>query len=177
MQLLWIDSNVSRNPKNLRELTRLARGKPVTIVVHPQVYLERRRQMQVKCADEGKLFSSNLFDDLLGQLGVHVFEMRFDRSLASTWADLLFQRYRTHQAWETAKKGTIGGTLKEGFEVEPGRMPMTTDWLIALEVEHDPNSLIVTEDQGEEWKVLREVQPRRALSLQEAFDWLKTFPP
>ena len=52
-------------------------------------------------------------------------------------------------------------------------MPMTTDWLIALVVERDPAARIITRDEGEEWRALREMDPRRALSWDEAVDWLQ----
>lgn len=176
MPLLWLDTNVARSVKDLRSLARLAHNKHVTVVVHPQVYLERRRQRQVECAEEGSVFDSALFDNFLEKFGIQVFEMNLGRSTASQWADTLFQRYPTHGAWEAAKKATLGGELKQGFKVEPGQMPMTTDWLVALEVEHDADSVIVTEDRGEEWKALREGQPERILSLNEAFGWLQSRP-
>lgn len=176
MPLLWLDTNVARSVKDLRELARLAQRKQVSVVVHPQVYLERRRQRQVECAEAGTRFDSVLFDNFLEEHGIHVFEMRVGRSTASQWADTLFQRYPTHDGWEAAKKSTLGGELRQGFKVEPGQMPMTTDWLVALEVEHDPDSFVVTEDQGEEWKGLRKAQPQRLFSLKEALAWLQHLP-
>jgi hypothetical protein len=53
---------------------------------------------------------------------------------------------------------------------------MTTDWLIALAVEQDAGSLIITEDTGEEWRHLREAQPTRALAWDEALAWLNSLP-
>ncbi len=135
--------------------------------------MERRRQMQV---ETGEAFRPSIFDNFLERWGIQVFEMRFGHATASSWADMLFQRYPTHAEWEAAKKATVGGELKKGFVVEPGWMPMTTDWLVALEVEHDPESFIITADEGEEWRHLRQAVPRRALSLQEALDWLNGLP-
>jgi hypothetical protein len=55
-------------------------------------------------------------------------------------------------------------------------MPMTTDWLIALTVESDGQSRIITDDTREEWRSLREANPRRALRWDEAMDWLGSLP-
>jgi len=55
-------------------------------------------------------------------------------------------------------------------------MPMSTDWLIALTVESDSQSWIITRDDGEEWKLLRETNPKRALRWDEAMDWLGSLP-
>lgn len=176
MPLLWVDTNVARSAKDLRNLANLARQKQVPLVIHPQVYLERRRQKQVECAEEGGAFNSVLFDNFLDRFGIQVFELHLARPNATAWADTLFLRYPTHAAWEAAKQATLGGELRKGFQVEPGRMPMTTDWLVALEVEHDPDSFVITEDQGEEWKALRDARPLRIFSLKEAFSWLQSLP-
>src|SRR6188472_1505103 len=106
MQRLWLDSNSARNPKRMREVVRLARGKGVRVTVNPQVYLERRRQMRV---EKGDAFSAVAFDDLLGQLGIEVPPLVLDQRTAATWADELYQRYPTSEAWEAAKRSTLGG--------------------------------------------------------------------
>ncbi|WP_437636155.1 hypothetical protein [Sorangium sp. So ce854] len=85
-------------------------------------------------------------------------------------------RYPTDAAWELAKQRTLGGELRADFKVVPGKMPMTTDWLISLAVEEDAASRIITRDEGEEWRWLREAEPRRALSWDDAVTWLESLP-
>ena len=99
-----------------------------------------------------------------------------DKSTASTFADALHRRYPTNKDWELAKKNTLGGDLRADYKVVPGKMPMTTDWLIALAVELDPESRIITEDKKEEWRHLREAEPKRAFRWDEAVAWLETLP-
>jgi len=132
--------------------------------------------MQVYCAQRHIRFKPELFDSFLEESGILVFEMHVVRSTAAEWADKLFERYPTHEEWESAKKATLGGDLSRGFVVLPGQMPMTTDWLVALQVESDPMSFVITEDQGEEWIALRSTSPRRALSWDEALEWLQQLP-
>ena len=45
---LWVDTNSARSVVGLSELASLARAKGVPIAIHPQVYLERRRQMRAE---------------------------------------------------------------------------------------------------------------------------------
>ena len=100
----------------------------------------------------------------------------FDQRTAAAWADELDRRYPTDEAWEGAKKATIGGQLRADYEVLPGKVPMTADWLIALVVESDPVARIVTLDKREEWRALRGTQPPRALSWNGAMAWLEGLP-
>ena len=90
--------------------------------------------------------------------------------------DALHRRSPADKDWELAKKKTLGGELRADFKVEPGKMPMTTDGLIALAIELDPESRIITEDGNEEWRYLREAEPKRALGWNEAVAWLETLP-
>ena len=99
-----------------------------------------------------------------------------DQPRACQWADTLSERYRSDRDWELAKQGTLGGQLAKHFEVLPGDMPMTTDWLIALAVEHEADSRAITEDGKEEWRRLRESEPCRALRWEEALSWLRDLP-
>jgi hypothetical protein len=170
---LWVDTNSARSAPGLRDLARLARAKGVSVVVNPQVYLERRRQMRV---ETGTAFRPVAFDDFLAQHGIEVPPLVLDQTTAAAWADVLYARYPTSDAWESAKKSTIGGQLRAGFQVLPGDMPMTTDWLIALVVERDVEARIITSDDGEEWRELRLMQPPRALSWAEAIGWLRGLP-
>jgi hypothetical protein len=173
---LWVDTNCARSGTALVELARLAAPKGVQTAIHPQVYLERRRQMRVESRKKGKVFRTAAFDDFLDQASIVVPAFVLDQETAAAWADELDGRYPTDEAWERAKKDTLGGQLRADFQVLPGRMPMTTDWLIALVVERDPESRIITNDTGEEWRVLREMAPSRALSLDEAMAWLRELP-
>lgn len=173
---LWIDTNCARSVIDLRDLTRLARVKGVEIAIHPQVYLERRRQRRGECTKEGKPFKAAIFDGFLSRETIVVVDFLFDQRTAAAWADELDRRYPTDEAWEGAKKATIGGQLRDDYEVLPGKVPMTADWLIALVVERDPVARIITNDGGEEWRALRGMQPPRALSWNGAMDWLQGLP-
>lgn len=170
---LWIDTNKTRSAIKLRDLARLARRKQVEIVIHAQVYLETRRQRRVKLGDQ---FDDQLFDSFLVTENIAVREMVLDQATAAAFADALHRGYPTHESWELAKKQTLGGELRADFKVEPGKMPMTTDWLIALAVELDPDSRIITEDGNEEWRYLHEAEPKRAFRWNEAVAWLETLP-
>ena len=132
--------------------------------------------MRAQCLKTGRAFSEQLFDDFLQQEGIRIFEMTLDRLTVAGFADTLHERYPSDDAWELAKKQTLGGELAAEFRVQPGKMPMTVDWLIALAVEADPESRIITHDDGEEWRFLRDTEPRRALRWNEAIDWLQHFP-
>lgn len=170
---LWVDSNVARSTVRTKDLCRRAQSKGVEVVVHAQVYLEMRRQRRVL---HGEAFDEHLFDGFLSQQKIRVLDIHLDQPTAAVLADELGRRYPTKEAWERAKQRTLGGSLKAGFEVEPGRMPMTTDWLIAFAAERDADARIITHDGGEEWRRLREAEPRRALSWEEALDWLSSLP-
>lgn len=168
---LWIDTNRTQSAKALRDLCRLARSKQVAVVVHAQVYLETRRQRRVQ---SGVTFDELVFDQFLKREKITVFDAVLDQRTATSFADLLHLRYPTDEAWELAKRQTIGGKLRADFEAAPGKMPMTTDWLIALAVEADPGSRIITHDDGEEWRHLREAN--RALYWDDAIAWLEGLP-
>jgi hypothetical protein len=171
---LWVDTNCARGVDDLRGLAKIAKAKGVQVAIHPQVYLERRRQRRVECREEETLFSTEAFDGLLRQLKFVV--PVFDQKTAAACADELDRRYPTDEAWERAKKATIGGELRADFVVLPGKMPMTADWLIALVVESEPGSRVITRDEGEEWRALYDMDPPRALSWDKAMDWLRGLP-
>lgn len=173
MPRLWVDANYARSVVDLRELCKLARKKGVEIIIHPQVYLERRRQTRVEKQERWK---ERLFDEFLRREGMRVPDFVLDQTTAAAWADDLYRRYPTTEAWELAKKATLGGALRAGFEVLPGQMPMTTDWLIALLIEGDPDARALTEDGCEEWRHLRTAEPKRALDWTEAITWLSGLP-
>jgi hypothetical protein len=129
--------------------------------------------MRVECEEQGRAFHPTAFDDFLMQHDIQVPSLDFDQKTAGSWADVLHRRYPTSGAWETAKQRTLGGQMRAGFEVLPGDMPMTTDWLIALTVEGDLAARIITRDTGEEWRALRDMTPPRALTWDEALAWLR----
>jgi hypothetical protein len=166
--LLWLDSNVARSPGKVRELSKLAQQKGISVVVHAQVHLEICRQVRVR---EGAEFSQELIDSFLETHRVPVIGAQLDRSAAESWAELLQKRFPTSEAWKKAKLSAVKARLPSEAEVNAHRVPMTTDWLIALEVERR-GSYIAVEDKGEEWKALREMTPKRALSYEEALRWL-----
>jgi len=173
MSRLWVDTNAARGVVELRKLCKLARQKQVEVVIHPQVYLERRRQMRVETGEQWK---ERLFDDFLQQQGMLVPDFTLNQVRAAAWADELYGRYPTNEDWESAKKKTLGGELRDGFQVLPGQMPMTSDWLIALMVEEDPEARVLTEDGGEEWRHLHRAAPKRALDWNETLEWLDGLP-
>ncbi len=171
MLRLWIDTNCAHSAADLSDLSRLARARGVKLVIHPQVYLERRRQMRV---EKGADFSIDRFDRFLRREGFEVPTFLLDQPTAATWADALYERYPTVGAWEGAKQKTLGGVLRRAFEVLPGDMPMTTDWLISLLAEGEPTARVLTHDDGEEWRELRKT--KRVLSWDEAISWLEGLP-
>lgn len=124
----------------------------------------------------GGRFSETAFDRFLEQHRIRVVDIHLDQPTAARWADELYQRYSTDAAWELAKQRSLGGELRADFKVLPGKMPMTTDWLIALAVEDEVSSRVITEDDGEEWRRLRDAEPRRALRWDEAVAWLESLP-
>jgi len=171
MLTLWIDTNQARAAKPLKQLAQLARRKGVVPIVHPQVYLETRRQKRVM---HGPAFSPSIFDELLTQCRIECPAIAFDQARVSTWADLLAARYPSDQLWQRAKHATIGGELASGYDVLPGSLPMTTDWLIALEVELESDGRVLTADTGEEWRTLRE--SGRVFGWDGAVAWLNSLP-
>lgn len=167
---LWLDTNVAWSAKDVRELATLARKKGVRVVVHAQVHLEIWRQRNVK---DGADFDAQLVDSYLRQLGIEVFDAMLDRTAAERWGERLARRYE--KGWPDAKLSAVKARLPGGTTLPARRVPMTTDWLVALAVE-DHDGFIAVEDKGEEWKGLREALPKRALSLEECHAWLQGLP-
>ncbi|HSN98914.1 MAG TPA: hypothetical protein VLS89_11535 [Candidatus Nanopelagicales bacterium] len=69
VERIWLDTNVARSATKIAKLCLLARQKGVQVTIHPQVYLERRRQMRAKM---GAAFDAALFDKLLQREGIEV---------------------------------------------------------------------------------------------------------
>ncbi len=170
---LWLDRSVMfRKYSELSNLCRLAQKKGVAVTISAQVYLEDRRQTGVQ---QGAKFSPKKFDEVYAQL-FEVVDVPFDRTTAARWADRLAARYPTKDTWREAKMATLGGQLHAAFEMEPARLPMTTDWWVALAAEDDPDAWAATQDQGEEWRALRNLNPPRAFTWEEATTWLTELP-
>ncbi len=169
--MLWLDSNVARSPNKIRELFEKASPKGIRIVVPAQVYLEICRQVRER---EGTKFSQELFDSFLEQKGIKVIGAQLDRATAATWAELLNRRYATSDEWKTAKLKSVKAKLPDDAVIPAERVPMTTDWWIALAVEHDADAFIAVEDKGEEWRFLR--QKGQAGSFEDTLKWLETQP-
>lgn len=167
---LWIDSDVARSVPKIRRLAELAQTKGVKVVVHAQVHLEQCRQVREHAARTGRPFSPERIASFLDQLGVEVASATLDRATAEAWAELLHVRFPTEAAWKQAKLGAVHARLPEEA-VTADRVPFTTDWLVALEVERR-GEIIAVEDRGEEWRALREATPKRALAYDEAIAWL-----
>ncbi|WP_224245313.1 hypothetical protein [Hyalangium gracile] len=168
---LWLDSNVARSPADIRELVKRAGPKGIRVVVPAQVHLEICRQVREKT---GTQFSQQLIDTFLAQNGIEVVEARLDRTTAETWAEMLNQRFLTSELWKAAKLSSVKAKLPEGTTLPASRVPMTTDWWMALAVERDANAVIAVEDKGEEWRALRALG--RAFSYEDALRWLDAQP-
>jgi hypothetical protein len=167
---LWLDSDVARSTDKVRTLARLARRKGITVLVHAHVHMEQCRQVREHAARTGRPFDPGRMQSFLDQLDVQVAEAQLDRATAEAWAELLHDRFPTDADWKRAKLSTVRGRLPDDA-VTADRVPFTTDWLVALEVERR-GVFIAVEDRGEEWRRLRELDPKRALSYEEAIAWL-----
>ena len=164
---LWIDSSVARQARVLRELTDLAKACDVEVVVHPHVHLELCRNLRCK---RGAEFSQSFVDSYLEGRRISIQTVHLDQIVAERWAERLHRRYPTVDGWEEAKRSTLRGNLRRDFVHEPGKMPMTTDWWVALQVEESDEDRIVVEDMGGEWAPLRDVG--RAMTAEAAGHWL-----
>ncbi len=165
---LWLDANVARSPNKVRTLANLTQSKGVVVLAHAQVHLELCRQARLRA---GGAFDQRVIDTFLGSLGITIAEAKLDRASAEGWAEALHRRYPTDEAWRAAKLSAVRSRLPVEANVSADRVPFTTDWLVALEVERR-DAVIAVEDKGEEWRALREGSPKRALSYDEAVAWL-----
>lgn len=170
-RVLWPDTNVTRRTARFMALVRTAAQKGVHVSIHAQVFLETRRHRQ---SAKGPDFDARMFDGLFAPMAAgssamaRFHELTVDLDRARRWSEALVQRYPTDEAWQTVKRDALrasGGTVGESRNV-----PMTADWWIALSIEESPEAWVVTEDQGPEWKSLRD--RGRVLSLIEATAWL-----
>jgi hypothetical protein len=167
---LWLDSNVAWSPGKVRALATLAEKKGVRVVVHAQVHLEIWRQRNVR---DGAEFDAQMIGSFLHQLGIQVFDAMLDRTAAERWGERLAQRYGNE--WPRAKLEAVKARLPDGTSLPARRVPMTTDWLVALAVE-DHDGFIAVEDKRGEWATLRDATPKRALTFEECLAWLEALP-
>lgn len=163
---LWLDSNVALSATKVRQLAALAKRKGIAVRAHAQVHLELCRRARQR---EGDAFNPQRVDAYLSSLGITIAEAKLDRATAESWAKLLQDRFPTDDAWKKAKLSAVRARLPEDATLPADRVPFTTDWLVALEVERR-EVFIAVEDKGEEWRALRE--RKRALSYDEALAWL-----
>lgn len=170
---LWLDTSVLRqlNRSKLRELAKLAEDKGVRLVVHAHIHLEYCRYLRGTMRSRGLAFEPSWVRTSLDQLKIDVADARLDRRTAEAWASLLDERYPDDDAWQAAKLDAVRARLPEGARFKADRVPMTTDWLVALEVERTGAWMAVRDD-GPEWSALRDATPPRALSYEEAIAWL-----
>jgi hypothetical protein len=166
---LWLDSSIVRlGARKLRELAKLAERKGVKVLVHAHVHLEMCRYYRER---KGKEFSQSDVESSLDALKIEVAPATLDRLTAEIWAGLLCQRYPTGDHWRQAKLSAVRARLPDGATLREDEVPMTTDWLIALEIERQ-GACVAVGDQGEEWAALRAMSPCRALSYDASMQWL-----
>jgi hypothetical protein len=171
---LWLDSTVARNTGQVRELAELADPKGIVLVVPAHIHLEQCRHQRSECKERGTEFSLEVFDGFLEQLHVQVVELTLKKELAERWGERLHRRFSTRDQWRAAKLSSIRAKLAESAAVSTKRPPMTTDWLVALQIEDDQDGLVVTDDKGPEWDALR--TSNKAKSFDQAKEWLSRLP-
>lgn len=150
----------------------MAKERGVRVAVHAHVHLELCRHLRTKLR---ATYSPSVIRTYLEQQAVDIEAMTLDLVTAERWAERLAERYETLDSWENAKLSTLGGALRRDFVNEPGRMPMTTDWWVALMVEDNPEDRVAVDDQGGEWQTLR--ASGRALTADQTKEWLSTLHP
>ena len=165
---LWLDSNVARSQQKVRRIANLAKTKGIAVLAHAHVHLELCRQARQRMGDA---FNPRFIESLLASLGITIADAKLDRATAEAWAAQLHARYPTDDDWKRAKLSSVRARLPDEAAVSANRVPFTTDWLVALEVQRR-EVFIAVEDRGEEWRVLRDATPKRALSYEEALAWL-----
>ena len=171
MPRLWLDSTVARIPRQIEDLSDLATPRGIKIVVSAHIYLEQYRRERTR---SGERFSIEIFNGFLKRLGLEVMEISLTRQLAERWGERLYKSYPTNDLWQGAKRKSVKAKLPDGAINERHRIPMTADWLVALQVEDDAEGYVVTDDKGPEWDALR--KEGRAKKLEEVKSWLEGFP-
>ncbi len=146
---LWLDSTVAGKLATVKRLCELAVQAGWGVRVHPQIHLEQARSLALSCAQSGISFNSATFNSFLAKYGIPVREFCLDMPTAEAWGRRLAERYPAPGAWNQAKRSALG------LAPANARAPMTTDWWVALAAEDDPESVLVTNDQGAEWAPLR----------------------
>jgi hypothetical protein len=168
---LWLDSDVAWSITKVTKLATLAKRKGITVFVHAHVHLEQCRQIRER-ATAAKPYAPERINSFLDQLDIKIAEAKIDRATAEAWAELLYNRHPKEVDWKRAKLSSVRARLPDEASVTAAKVPFTTDWLVALEVERR-GAFIAVEDKGEEWLALRESSPKRALFYNEAIAWLE----
>jgi hypothetical protein len=167
---LWLDSSIIRmGAQKLRTLAQLAHEKHIRVFVHPHIHLEMCRYLR---ENPVRPFSQRYVDESLERLGISIADFNLTKETAETFAAMLHQQYPTSAAWKTAKLSSVRARLPDDATVKAEKVPMTTDWWVALEVER-LNGYIAVEDKGDEWSALRLREPCRALSYDDCMNWLR----
>jgi hypothetical protein len=169
---LWLDTSVAWSASRVRVIANLAQAKGIKVVVHAQAHLETCRQTREAAARDGKDFSADRIRSFLEQLEIEVADGSFDQATVEAWAELLHLRYPTSKDWRRAKFLTVKASLPPEAHISVESVPMTTDWLMALEAERQ-GAYVSVGDKGEEWEALRAMNPKHALSYEETLAWLK----
>lgn len=174
--VLWLDSSVIHlGGRKLDELAKLAKSKGVKVVVHAHIHLETCRRLRESKRAKGEAYSQSHVTTSLDQLGIAIADVTFDRATAEAWAESLGRRYPTSADWKRAKADSVRARLPAGATVPASEVPMTTDWLVALEIERR-GDVVAVEDKGEEWQILRSADPCRAFTYDAAMTWLGARP-
>jgi len=167
---LWLDSSVIRAKQRvLAPLVELARSRGLNVLVHAHIHMEMCRHHR---ESKGERYSQPLIDTWLNQMGIVVADFHLTKQTAEECAAMLHRRYPTSEAWKAAKLSSVRARLTTEATLKEEKVPMTTDWWVALEVER-LNGYIAVEDKGDEWSALRLMKPCRALSYDACMDWLR----
>lgn len=169
---LWLDSSVAFSATKVRTIGELARAKEVKVVVSAHIHLEQYRKTREVAARKGDSFSVLRFRSVLATFNIEVADLHMDMLAAEAWGELLHVRYPSSDAWKAAKLACVRARLPGDTTLPGERVPMTTDWLIALEVERR-GAYVAVGDQGEEWAALRAASPKRAFTYEETLAWLR----
>jgi hypothetical protein len=167
---LWLDTSVVWQATKLREIAALAKRSGVKVVIPAQVHMESYRQQRTARGDR---FSADIFRGILEELRVEIAEMTLDAQTAEKWGEILHRRYPSEEAWRAAKLSCVKTRLPQEVTFQAERVPMTTDWLMALEIERR-EFYVAVDDAGEEWRALRATSPKRALTYDETLAWLRS---
>lgn len=168
---IWLDSTLLWSPRKAKELCALARSRGFEVGVSAQIHLEQLRRDRTR---RGPSFDPAFTEQYLSRVGISIQPLRLDRPTAERWGQRLHERFGSSDAWPQAKLRSLRAKLGDGATLSD-RAPMTTDWLVALQVEDDgDDALVVTDDGGPEWDALR--AGSQARTYDDARAWLTSLP-